>query len=104
MFLRDKNYFPSGCLAISVDRSKQEVKYQLSVLNPKDRFDRSLARSIALGRLVEKPVTISVPNDATMHQISEAVMRDIVSGTKVPARAVKSAKLWLYWTVEAKKE
>lgn len=95
MYLRAENGHPVGCLAIQLNRSNGTASYQLSVLNPRDRFNRAVARQLALGRLLEEPLKVSVHSEATMHDISEAVMKDIVAYKDAPARAVKSAKLWL---------
>lgn len=97
MFLRSPNGHPVGCIAISLDKKNCTVQYQLSVLNPSDQFDRSIARQLAIGRLVENPITISVRSDANRDEISFAIMEHIVlTGRNVlPSRAVKAAKLWL---------
>lgn len=96
MYLRDANKFPCGCLAITQDRRNHKLSYQYSVLNPHDEFDRKMARHLALGRLVESPITISTPRDTTIsnHDISELVMLH-VSRSDAPKRAVRAAKLWL---------
>jgi hypothetical protein len=93
MFLRDKRRQPIGCLAINIDSGK--VSYQMSVLNPSDKFNREVSRVIALGRLIEKPIVINSPPGESMHDISLMIMNDIVANETAPARAVKSAKLWL---------
>lgn len=85
---------PIGCVVIKVNHVKNEAEYQLSVLNPQDRFEREMARSLALGRLVDTPMYVSLPQGHNMHDITEAVMRDIAFGGW-PSRAVKAAKLWL---------
>jgi len=99
MFLRNEGQ-PCGCVAISVDRRNRKLNYQFSVLNPADRFDRKMARHLALGRLVESPIEIpyNKGEKLTMHDISERVLRHL-SKSKAPARAVKAAKTWLYWNV-----
>lgn len=103
MYLRDYNYKPVGCIALTVDRANNAVQYQVSALNPIDKFDRRVARQLALGRMVETPVTVSIPKEASMHDISEAVMLNIVQNkVKFPARAVKGAKLWLHYNVRSK--
>lgn len=96
MFLRDAQEHPVGCVAISVDRKNHRLNYQMSVLNPSDRFDRKMARHLALGRLVEAPVSIPVKRgeELNMHDISTCVMKSIAQ-SKAPSRAVKAAKLWL---------
>lgn len=98
MFLRDVNYKPCGCIAITVNRGNNTAQFQVSVLNPIDRFDRKVARQLALGRMLEVPITVSIPANASMHDITEAVMAHIFDNkTKFPARAVKGAKLWLHY-------
>jgi hypothetical protein len=84
---------------IKLNRHNNEAQYQLSVLNPADRFDRKVARQLALGRLTEAPMQVNLPKNATMHDISRAVMEDI-SKRNLPTRAVKSAKFWLslFWS------
>lgn len=86
---------PVGCVAIKLHKGRRSAEYQLSVLNPLDRFDRTLARQLALGRMVEAPFTVSLPPNATQHQISRAVMEDIAYDVGAPGRARRAAKLWL---------
>lgn len=95
MFLRAKDNNPVGCLAIRINPRTKFVEYQLSVLNPVDNFDRKLARQLALGRLEESPVTLRVPADPTMFDISVAVMRDLSATKSAPNRAQSAAKRWL---------
>lgn len=97
MFLRDSKDHPVGCLAISMDRKNHRLNYQMSVLNPDDRFDRKMARHLALGRLVEKPVSVPVKrgHELTMHEISCVVMEHVAT-SKAPSRARKAAKFWLW--------
>ena len=95
MFLRAPNGHPVGALAIRLVKGKNTAKYQFSVLNPKDQFDRAVARQLALGRLVEKPLTVHLPDGANMHDISESVMLDLSQRKEVPSRAQKAASLWL---------
>lgn len=114
MYLRASNGHPVGCVAISLnDRShKPVVTYSVSTLHPNDKFNRSLAREIALGRLNSssnppQTLTISEMNftgwanqidgKMTVHDISMGVMSNIVDlgVNRFPARVVKAAKLWL---------
>jgi hypothetical protein len=97
MYLRDEHYRPVGCIALSINKDRNRIRYQVSVLNPVDNFERSLARHIALGRLVEKPFVIRGLNgDENNHEISTYVMNDIVKNSKLPSRAKKAAALWLH--------
>jgi hypothetical protein len=80
MYLRDKSGYPVGCVAMGLTRSMKKIKYQLSVLNPQDQFDRSLARHIALGRLLESPLEadyigpLGIPS---MKEVTFSVMKDM---------------------------
>ena len=97
MYLRDNKRQPVGCIVLALNASKTKIRYQMSVLNPADRFDRSMARVIAKGRLLECPLTITLDEPLeTMHEISGRVMLDIIGNCDVPARARKAAKRWLY--------
>ena len=96
MYLRDDQYFPVGCLAIAVSKGRKQVSYQLSVLNPVDNFERSLARHIALGRLVEAPFCIrGFDGTQGKQEITEAVMKAICKSKTAPGRAKKAARNWL---------
>ena len=95
MYLRDSSGQPVGCVAIKVSQSQRLATYQFSVLNPADRFNRAVARQLALGRMVEAPFTVRLPSLASMHDITEAVFRDIESDRLTPSRARKAARQWL---------
>lgn len=95
MFLRSNDGRPIGCVAIAVDRKKRTLRYGLSVLNPADKFDRKVARQLAIGRLIEVPASVSVRADANMHDITRTVMQDLLTDIKTPSRAVRAAKFWL---------
>lgn len=95
MFLRNSDYTPCGCVAISIDRRNHRIDYQYSVLNPLDKFDRKMARHLALGRLVECPISTPLcrNSEVNMHIISEGVMEHLAN-SNAPKRAVRAAKLW----------
>lgn len=97
MFLRDTKGQPVGCIAIRTSNLTRAtvVSYQLSVLNPKDNFNRSVARQLALGRLVEQPLQVTLDRDPTMHEITSSVMTSISSLNSLPGRARRAAHLWL---------
>lgn len=108
MFLRERYYLnpethtvvagnPVGAVAIKVHKNGRSAEYQVSVLNPLDRFDRAIARQLALGRLAEAPFTVRIPTNASMDDITRAVMTDIADDNNAVSRARKAAKLWLKW-------
>lgn len=95
MFLRNSNGQPVGCLAYSIHSTRTSVKYQLSVLNPIDQFNRSLARQIAIGRLVEKPIHIrNLKGTESINNIVQVIMKDIFASS-LPTRARNAARDWL---------
>ncbi len=96
-YLRSMNGQPIGCLSISLKDSKT-AQYQISVLNPLDKFNRKVARQLAIGRLVESPFTVQIPKNASRHDIMASVMKHIVSHKDLPSRARKAARFWITWT------
>ena len=97
MFLRDKSGNPVGCLAIVAYPESNVIEYQFSVANlDQDTFDREVARGLALGRLVDIPITVRLPS-RKFHSfdISQAVIKNLTRREGVPSRAIKAAKLWL---------
>ena len=104
MYLRDKSSQPVGCVAINLHRydgGKPYAEYQFSVVNPEDRstqepFDRAFSRHLALGRVLENPFIVHLPHtEVDMHEVSKAVMTDLVKYHAAPSRARKAAALWL---------
>lgn len=85
---------PVGCLAIKLNKDNDTLEYQMSVLNPEDKFSRKVARQVAIGRMT-KPIVLSIAKDSTMHEISEQIMLDVAQNSKAPSRARKAARLWL---------
>jgi hypothetical protein len=104
MYLRDNNNpqgrgNPVGCLAIGLDSvtNPTKVSYQLSVLNPADKFDRDLARLKAAARLEGKPIELSVSldKDFSSHEVASVVMNHLKNNKEAPARARRAANIWL---------
>lgn len=99
-YLREANGQNVGAVAIKVRRDIGNdfydlVEYRVSVVNPLDRFDRELARQLALGRVLEAPFMVRVPINPTMFEISRAVMKDIARDSGAPSRARRAARNWL---------
>lgn len=95
MFLRGVDERPVGCVVINVDRHNKRIEYQVSTLNPFDKFNREVARLLATGRLVEAPFHLWLPNKAGLHEISRRVMLSIVVNKAIPNRSRKAAKNWV---------
>ncbi len=96
MYLRStRNEQPIGCVAFHAEGDT--LAYQFSVWNPSDKFDRSLGRKIAGGRLEKTPIMVEVPGVSGLshHEVITAVMACMAATPDAPGRAVKVAKLWL---------
>ena len=67
--------------------------------NPQDRFDRKMARQLAIGRMVETPHVVSMHHNVgelTLLDVTTYVMEDILDRqSEFPSRAVKAARLWI---------
>lgn len=94
MYLRDQNQAPIGCLAILL-LNKKLVQYGVSVQNPIDEFDRTLARDLAAGRILTNPGMVSARGLSGIHDITRAVMSDLSKDSDAPERAQRAAKRWL---------
>lgn len=104
---------PVACVAIAVDEDSQQIFYSVAICNPKDVFDKNLAKDIAIGRMRKDPLFIPLNGVERRYTISGMVVRDILDiieeenrtdrrdhhGVTVPptfSRAVeKAAKTWL---------
>jgi len=96
MYIRNIYYKPVGCLAMDINNNT--IHYQISTQNPADKWNKKLARTIALARLDNKSFVI--PNvDTTNHsKILNLIMNDLVKNYKtlnIPKRIVECAKYWL---------
>ena len=91
IYLRDSNRRPVGCIATR--RDGDNLLYQLSIANPKDQFNKSLARYIATERLTEKPVALDASGMNSGHALSALVMTSLLNSRHT--RAKMAAKLWL---------
>lgn len=87
---------PVGCVAMRVvqDGKQASVEFQISTVNPLDRFDRAVSRELAIGRMIDKPYFIDLPTATSAHDISAAVMRAIAEHSGFPTKMRKGAKLW----------
>jgi hypothetical protein len=99
MYLRDSDYNPIGCLVFSQNKYRTKVRYQISVVHPTDNkghFDRTFARQLALGRLIDDRIVLEgFSGNESILDITEAIMRDIIFDKEHPSRARKAAAIWL---------
>lgn len=99
-YIRDNKGQPVACLAYR-DSDDGLVRYGLSTLHPNDRFDRSLARKIALGRLRIAPDVVRPPEGARpLFHIIERLSHSMA----VPGRLRKMITRRIKAYVEAKAE
>jgi len=97
-----------GCVAFNASGNK--LNYQLSVVNPGkkatvagapasagDKFDRSLGRDIAAGRLAKSPISIELEglSDLNHWEVQVVLMASLAASKTAPTRAIKAAKAWL---------
>jgi hypothetical protein len=94
MYLRDRKGAPIGCIAID-ESVPGVIGFQYSVLNPLDEFRRDVARQIAIGRLVTRPIKINVPANISRHEGAIRIMSEITKTVACPSRARRAAQLWL---------
>jgi hypothetical protein len=117
LILRDSDKKPIGIVVLSWGKS---LRYQFAVRNPVDAvalapkfdrdgnctglwskqvaFDNNHSRQLALGRLLEDPIKVSLPYSIAQYDdvdFFEIVMDDLANRSSVPSRARKAAKLWL---------
>ena len=99
IYLRDTNNAPVSCLATALNKDKKKVLYAVSVLNPQDRFNRGVARDIAVGRLITAHVEIDLSDveELNCHIITRRILTDLLTWdhSELPGRARKAAKKWL---------
>lgn len=111
IFLRDAHFYPIGCCAIRLNRQQGFLEYQVSTVNPADRihhttgrsipFNRTVARQLALGRLIDDGLVVPFDPSSNMNEVTVAVMNDLSKLNPpshkgdIPSRAIKAAKYWL---------
>ncbi len=85
-----------SCIVMQVDRVRNTVRYALSCLHDSDSFDREVAQSLALSRLNGNDSReVALPHNASGHQISVAVMKNISRNSSAPTKARRAADRWL---------
>jgi len=98
LFLR-ANFFKRtkqiGCVVFSHDETEGLVQFQVSVAHPNDDFNKGHARQLALGRLIETPLSTYVPTSSSIHEVTRIVMKSLSRDDFVPSRARRSAVAWL---------
>lgn len=72
---------PVGCFLTLVDPDKSKVSYVVSVVHPKDKFNKQIARKIVNERHNLGYAEVLVGDFSKSHSIVRAVMNDIITKT-----------------------
>lgn len=94
-FLRDEKRFPIACVASDVvGLLKKKVAFAYSIYNPKDTFDKGLAKEVALGRLEKKGKTYGkVP--FIKGEVKRRIAKAIATDDGIPSRVRAAANNFL---------
>lgn len=101
-FIRDSKMRPMACVAFSdkISADTQQLEYGISVLHPKDQFNRKIARQLAIGRLIESPKKIAVQLFAdnvklNLNHLIDEILNDVyLSRADMPKRLrVRAAEI-----------
>ena len=104
IYIRDTHDRPIGCIAVRVMRSKNRAEYGLAMRHPKDavdekhrmiKLDRQLAQQLAEAELDTDPKRTYISNEADFHEVTAAVLSNVIANAAAPTRAIRFAKRWL---------
>jgi hypothetical protein len=101
-YLRDKDKFPVACVA-SITNNTDRVQFALSIHNPRDIFDKTRAKEIALDRLRMGKTTGEVefdPRPGIKTRIMGVIattefMNHRAKPMRIPDRVRRAAREWL---------
>jgi hypothetical protein len=85
-YMRDSENRPLACVCF--ESSNGVVNYGVSFWNPKDKFDKRVAREVAYGRLQKHPGNYTFENTWSFNSLFSF----IVNNEKVPARLKRAVK------------
>lgn len=95
-YLRDEHRNPVACVASDLYTDADKIKYAIfavSTHNPKDHYNKTMAREVAIGRL-QKGLGISIPLvPAVKREIIGCIAHELYQ--RFPERTKKAARLWL---------
>lgn len=103
-FLKDINKFPVACIASAIRNNlggltdgplepDSTVVYAMSIHNPKDEFNRGLARDIAYARLSKGKYTVS--GAGIIRPIKYGILTEIAYEMRIHPRVKEAAIRWL---------
>jgi hypothetical protein len=94
VYIRDENKFPVGCIAFKVNGDV--IQFGYSIWNPKDKYNRSIARKIAMGRLEGKKdkqpseCTCAYTGTKSIHDVMRSLFTTLSLRTDLPKRIRRS--------------
>ena len=100
-YIRNSKGLPIGCIAfrdVYGPNDETYVEYGFSVRNPSDSWNRSLARQIAIGRMIEQPFRINSNPNWNVTRIIEEINFDLPARpvpTRVKREVSKISKIQL---------
>ena len=103
LYLREKSSnpkgrgFPVACVAISIDRNENTVRYGVATLHPTDRtsFSKEQGRSLAVGRLMTNEKVLRLEKAYNLNHTTWQVMSDLSKRKDIPTRTKKAVRRWL---------
>jgi hypothetical protein len=90
---KDMGRHPVACVAIL--NNGAESTYQLSSTNPRDHFNKGIAKEIALGRLKKRGIRIVLDESHNFYQTAKTVLEALASDPHNPPRARVAALEYL---------
>jgi hypothetical protein len=95
-FIRDhRNNAPVGCIAYRVNNETRRFEYEISTHNPKDNFDRKLARAVAVGRLDRHPRVITFDENSappSLPQLLRSAAISMIDEHKIAGHPVEGVR------------
>jgi hypothetical protein len=96
LYLRHNDKTPHSCIAMSVDRSTNTLRFQVSTCHSQTSFNRARARSLSYGRLLVESHNLYLPSTSvSAHEINSLIMSAIVEGGSFTTKTKRAAQRWL---------
>lgn len=89
-YLQDKH--GRFCAFVASEIKMTGVVYAVSTCSNSDKFNKEVARSLAVGRLFTRAI---VKNVSIGGSVKERILNSIVADADMPTRTREAAKLWL---------
>ena len=80
------------CAFVASEMKMTGIVYAVSTCSNADKFDKEVARSLAIGRLFTRAI---VKNVSAGGSVKERILNSIALDPDMPTRTREAAKLWL---------